>query len=316
MDTARQEIRAMVRGGYAIQKLRIQAGNRIVANFKVKLGQEPGKSEEILDTEGKKILKDIRASYKKITDGVKSFPRIATFKGDGVISSYTELCLTAQYESLATMEKEQFTRLAKIVGEFAIWNTFLHEVKGVGPAMAGVLLSEIDISVAKYPSSLWAYAGLDVAGDGRGRSKKKEHLVEVEYKNAKGEMDTRMSITFNPFLKTKLMGVLAGSFIKTSRYYTAGQILQMDETNKSERKKVKPEGSCKSPYTEIYYEYKHRLECDPKHDEKSKGHRDTMAKRYMIKMFLVDLHMNWRGIEGYPVTAPYSEGKLGIVHSK
>lgn len=278
----------MVRGGYAIQKLRIQTGNRIVANFKVKLGQEPGKSEAILDAEGVRILKDIRASYKKITDGVKSFPRMSTFKGDGVISSYTELCLTAQYESLTTMEKEQFARLAKIVGEFAIWKVFLHEVRGVGPAMAGVLLSEIDISVAKYPSSLWAYAGLDVAEDGRGRSKKKEHLVEVEYKNAKGEMDTRMSITFNPFLKTKLMGVLAGSFIRCGE----------------------------NKYEQIYRGYKHRLECDSRHDEKSKGHRDTMAKRYMIKMFLVDLHMNWRGIEGYPVTVPYSEGKLGMVHSK
>ena len=288
MEQNKREIRAMVRGGYAIQKLRIQAGNRIVTNFKVKLGQDPGESEKVLDSEGVKILKQIRQTYKMFTEGVKSFPRQSTFKGDAIISSYTELCLTAQYESLATMEKEQFTRLKKIVEQFSIWQVFLCDVKGVGPAMAGVLLSEIDIATAKYPSSLWAYAGLDVAADGRGRSKKKEHLVEVEYVNTKGETDTRMSITFNPFLKTKLMGVLAASFV-------------MHGPNK---------------YEEIYRNYKHRLENDPAHDEKSKGHRDNMAKRYMIKMFLVDLHINWRGIEGYPVATPYSEGKLGLVHSR
>ena len=46
--------------------------------------------------------------------------------------------------------------------------------------MAGVLISEFDIHRARYPSSMWKYAGLDVARDGRGRSRKAEHLVEVE----------------------------------------------------------------------------------------------------------------------------------------
>jgi hypothetical protein len=47
--------------------------------------------------------------------------------------------------------------------------------------MAGVILSEIDITKAEYPSSLHKYAGLDVAGDGQGRSRKKEHLEESDY---------------------------------------------------------------------------------------------------------------------------------------
>ena len=288
METNRDQLKSMVRGAYALQKLRIQMGNRVVANYKVKLGQDPGESEKVLDKEGKKILLQIRASHKKFTDGMKTFPRSKSFKGDGIISNYTELCLVDQYETLEEMEKRHFGRLKNILEDFAIWRYFLKGVKGVGPAMGGVLLSEIDISRAKYPSSLWAYAGLDVAEDGKGRSRRKEHLVEVEYKNSKGEADTRKSITFNPFLKTKLIGVLAASFV-----------MQGENT-----------------YEQIYRAYKNRLENNPAHDEKSKGHRDNMAKRYMIKQFLVDLHQEWRGIEGFPVATPYSEGKLGLVHAK
>ena len=123
-----------------------------------------------------------------------------------------------------------------------------------------------------------------------------------------------MSITFNPWLKTKLMGVLAASFLKTSRYYTAEQQVAMDKMTKAQRKKIKPEGPYKSPYTQMYHDYKHRLESNPAHDEKSKGHRNNMALRYMIKMFLTDLHREWRALEGLPASEPYSLAKLHMSH--
>ena len=57
MQANQHDIRVMVRGAYDLQKLRIQIGNRIVGNFKAKLGQAPGESEdESLDAEGKKIM--------------------------------------------------------------------------------------------------------------------------------------------------------------------------------------------------------------------------------------------------------------------
>jgi hypothetical protein len=39
-------IKTMVRGAYDIQQLRIQMGNRIVMNFKAKLGQEPSQPDD------------------------------------------------------------------------------------------------------------------------------------------------------------------------------------------------------------------------------------------------------------------------------
>ncbi len=87
------DLKTMVRGAYNLQKLRIQMGNRIVGNFKAKLGQEPGKKEDELDAAGKLILVNLRRSHKKLTDGVKTFPRYAMFTGDDLNSTYTELCL-------------------------------------------------------------------------------------------------------------------------------------------------------------------------------------------------------------------------------
>lgn len=291
-------LRTIVRGAYDIQKLRIQMGNRIVGNFKAKLGQKPGKKEDELDAEGKTILADLRLRFRKLTEGVVAFPNPSKFEGDEVISTYTELCLISQYVDLEKHEVQHFRRLGQILKGYPIFTEFLDGVKGIGPAMAGVLISEIDIHKARYSSSLWAYAGLDVAGDGRGRSRRKEHLTEQEYTDKDGKPATRMGITFNPFLKTKLVGVLASSFLRVGD----------------------------SPYGEIYRNYKCRLENhaqygihnDKKKDENdhlitSKGRRHNMAMRYMIKMFLIDLYKEWRAMEGLPVAPPYSEAKLGRV---
>ena len=161
-------LRTIVRGAYDIQKLRIQMGNRIVGNFKAKLGQAPSEKEETMDAEAKALLADLRRRFKKLTDGVSTFPRQKGFKGDEVISTYTELCLLAQYISLEESEKSHFKRLGTILKEYPIFTEFLDGVKGVGPAMAGVLVSEIDIHKAQYPSSLWRYAGLDIGPDNHG----------------------------------------------------------------------------------------------------------------------------------------------------
>ncbi len=296
----RHFLRGTVRGAYDLQKLRIQTGLRIVANVKYKMGQMPSTKEEELDDDAKAILASLRASYERITDGMTDAKLRKNFKGDGLISDYAELALIAQYVSMESVEKKSFRQLVHILDRFPIWTEFLKGVKGCGPAMGGVIVSEIDIHKARHPSSLWKYAGLDVADDGAGRSRKAEHLVEVKYIDKDGEEKTRRGITFNPFLKTKLVGVLASSFLK------AGD----------------------GPYRKIYDDYKHRLESHAKwgtHNDKSKndkgkpitskGHRHNMAMRYLIKMFLIDLYTQWRALEGLPVSKPYHEAKLGHTHA-
>lgn len=280
-------IRPIVRGAYDVQKMRIETGNRLVAQFKQKLGQQPGESEDTLDADAKVLLKDLREAFEKITDGVTTLTR-AKIPEDGLVSSFTELVLLDRYFELEAAESKHFRNLKHALKEHPIYNEFLEGVRGIGPAMAGVIVSEINIREAEYPSSIWRYAGLDVAPDGRGRSRRKEHLEEKEYIDADGNPATRVGITFNPFLKTKLVGVLGSSFLK------------------------QPADKC--IYRKVYDDYKHRLQNMPAHAEKTKGHIHNMAVRYMIKRFLVDLYRTWRALEGLPVAEEYSVAKLNITH--
>ena len=275
-------IRAITRSAYDIQKLRIEMGNRLCANFRAKLGL----NEDADDTEGRDVLKDLERRFRLITDGIVQITRRRKFKYDGVITSYAELSLISHYLALKTEEARTFRTLEIALEDVPICVEFLHGVKGCGPAMSGVIVSAIDITKARYASSIWKYAGLDVASDGRGRSRKKEHLIDIEYEASDGETKTRKGITFNPFLKTKLVGVLGSSFLK-----------------------------CNSPYRDHYDQYKHRISTDPKHEEKTKGHIHNMSIRYMVKMFLADLYKEWRKLEGLPVEPSYHEKKHGHVQS-
>jgi len=284
------EIKTLVRSTYDLQKIRIQMGNRITGQFKAKLGQSPGESEDELSEDAQDILRLLRQSYDRITDGIvmpeRQFHKIK-FVGDGIIDTTTELALVAQYVELAGIEMRQFARFEKLLDNYPIYTEFLKGVRGCGPAMSGVIISEIDIHKAKYPSSIWQYAGLDVKTDGRGASKRSEHLVDREYTARDGTQKTKKSITYNPFIRTKLLGVLAPSFIKQGE---------------------------RSPYRLIYDAYKHRLENHPKWTDTTKGHRHAAAMRYCVKMFLIDLYKAWRPLEGLPVYPSYAEAKLGLYH--
>jgi hypothetical protein len=275
-------IRTYVRSTYDIQKLRIATGNRIVSNFRVKLGIAPSKKEDD-EKEAKKLLDALREQYKLLASAIMEHPR-AKFQARGQITSYAEFALLSHYEELLKQEESQFRALGKVLAEVPIYNSFLSEVRGIGPAMAGVIVSEFDPHAAQYPSSFWKYAGLDVAQDGKGRSRRAEHLVDREYTTKEGKTDTRKSITFNPWLKTKLLGVLGPSFLRANNL----------------------------KYRKVYDDYRHRLENRPDMAQATPAIVHNRALRYMVKMFLIDLHREWRAIEGLPPTAPYHVAKLGM----
>lgn len=105
----------------------------------------------------------------------------------------------------------------------------------------------------------------------------------VEYVDAEGNRKLKRSITYNPFVKMKLMGVLTGCLIK-----------------------------AKDPvYSKIYYDYKARLDNSPRYEGYTPAHKNMMAQRYMIKQFLRNLHTEWRHLEGLPIYEPYEVEKLG-----
>lgn len=104
------------------------------------------------------------------------------------------------------------------------------------------------------------------------------------YTDAKtGEVKMKRGITYNPILKTKLMGVLTGCLLKAK-----------DPT-----------------YSTIYYDYRARLDGSTYHSNHSDGRKNMMAQRYMIKQFLRNLWTVWRQLEGLVVDEPYEVAKLG-----
>lgn len=104
-----------------------------------------------------------------------------------------------------------------------------------------------------------------------------------DYVDKDGNVKQKRGLTYNPVLKTKLMGVLSGCLIK-----------------------------AKDPiYTEIYYDYKSRLDKEQWSKDFTPAHKNMMAQRYMIKQYLRNLWVKWRELEGLEINYPYEVAKLG-----
>lgn len=293
MTPTQAMIRPVVRGVYQIQKLRIAIGLRIVSAWKVKNGQVQSTTEIELNKEALDLLQKIREEYTRITDSIaKDLPSKSQFNrmsGMELIDNYAELVLIHSYFELELNEKNHFKRLKASLEGIPIYDNYLSKIAGVGTAMAGIIISEIDIAKATYVSSIWKYLGLDVVeSDNRGRGRHEEHLVPKTYINRKGEEVHTRGLSHNGWAKSKLVYVLGGSFIRVG----------------NER------------YRKIYDDYKHRLVNHPKHKDKTDGHRHSMARRYMVKQFFADLYVVWRELEGCEVHPPFHESKLGMVHLK
>lgn len=328
----RTELRAFVNGIYELQHERISAGNRIVATVKSRLGIKPSQKEEEAEAETTKYLEQIRDCYSRIADGVTRV-KPKQFVAEGLIGTYAEYVMTSTYLTLIKEEEYMIAQLKHFLADFPIYTEFLVDVKGCGDLMSTIIITELDIYVARYPSSFWKYAGLDVVvnaetGAGEGRSRKAHHLVDMEYKDREGKEATRKSITYNPWLKTKLIGVLGGGMLKAG-IRNAKEIAVDDKGNviidsktKKPKKVVTLDASgdkiqtVTSKYARVYLDYKNRLINHPRHMEKTDAHRHNMAVRYMVKIFLADLYVAWKGLEGLEIKPPYAEAKLGIVHRK
>lgn len=201
-------------------------------------------------------------------------------------------------ETLNMLEKAELKNINRLCKGEKIYK-WLREQKGIGPTMAGCILSEVDIEKAQTVSALWKYAGLHVV-DG-----KAPHPV-------KGQ-----KLGYNAWLRTKLVGVAADCMIKANSpwrkfyddYKLRKQSMSLDVCMGCEGTKKAKKGENKG---------KKCKNCNGKGKNapwgESDGHRHRAAIRYMMKMFLQEMWITWRTLEKLPVTAPYAEAVLGRVH--
>jgi hypothetical protein len=325
-------LRAMVRGAYDLQQLRMQSGLRLCANFRARLkeadlekpdteeeddddieetseeeDEEAAAKKKAEDKKKKRIILLIKAEYRRLTDAITSPKGRVLIKkldltGSPIISTAAEYALVESYLALEKQEAKQFRDLEGTLMEIPIYRDYLCHIPGIRQAMGGVLVAYLNPHKARYASSFNMYAGLDVA-NGSGRSRREEHLVERTYKAKNGEMKTRMGVTYNPFLKTKLMGVLGPSFLraKSPRW-------RKEYDNRKNRVMSDP---ARIKITVAKWKKLHKQGDVDLKPYWTPGRVHTDATRYMVKMFLQDLWATWRKMEGLPVTLPYREAKLG-----
>lgn len=178
-----------------------------------------------------------------------------------------------------------------------LWENFLKDIKGVGPIISAVIITEFNIYEAPTASNLVSFAGLATGlVNGKKWNKKKKEIIITSDMIPRDKKTKGYLCPYNQFLKAKLIGVLGSSFI-----------IQ------------------KSSYSKIYYDTKHRLESkdwgiaskNPVNKKRPKaGHQHNAAIRKMVKIFLQDLYAAWRKIEELPVREPYKEEYQNKVHNE
>lgn len=184
--------------------------------------------------------------------------------------------------------------------------------RGLGPTLAAVIIAEVDIRRATTPSQIWSFAGLapvpyhacgrcgievttipESSGGHYEHAKKSDceyqgaviHDEDVVIRHRAARPVKGVKLTYNKWLKTKLVGVLGVCLLKAG-----------------------------SPYRSYYDQYKGRKASAGW--GRSDAHRHQAAVRYMIKMLLADIWRAWRTLEGLPVRPLYQEQYLGHVHER
>lgn len=202
-------------------------------------------------------------------------------------------------KAMQALERAELRNIERLCKTHPIYPWLIGQ-KGLGPTMAGVILAEIEIERAETVSSLWKFAGLDVDSSGAAPRRKK------------GQKNP-----YNAWLRTKLVGVLADCMIR------AGSDWRQHYDHRKHRRQhqlvetcMGCDGTGKAKMGEN--KGKKCKNCNgtggPAPWGVSDGHRHRDAIRYMVKMFLQELWIQWRTVEGLPVTVPYKEAMLGRTH--
>jgi len=250
-------------------------------------------------------------------------------------------------------QEEKIERmLEKALRRFPVYTEYLKGIKGIAAVSAGWIIGDFDIHVATTVSKMWQYAGLNpgmVKGKKRIkpeqhkgepvfteiiRDKKVEALIIGTNEMVKGDRPTPgFVLPYNKPLRTALCGVLADSFIKQGIRYRSVSDEEYEAADDDFRRIHKEKGKqvidSVTGYAEYYRDHKIRLGHSEKQTRETKKggaveemawkdtklkHRDQAAKRYMIKMFLKDLYVAWRELEGLDVRPSYQEEYLGHKH--
>lgn len=234
------------------------------------------------DYQAERIAMDGRLGQKKDGNLKKNIP-----PRDNTLLLY----LQNRRDEISKFESGMEKEIAQNITQHPLWQIFLKEVKGCGPTLAGVIISQFDIRKAPMVSNMVSFAGFAPGNDRKVKGKKRG---------------------YNQFLKDKLCGVLGSSFLKSksvpySGYYYEYK-MRLENSDREVNERIRMKDRTKP-------EYKGKTTRVVKWRDAYPGHIHEAATRKMIKMFLRDLYVAWREIEGLPIRKPYEEEYLSRKHA-
>ena len=269
-----RQIRFLVEQYYDVQKLRVEAFNRIVAYVKSHCNHE---TQSSIASHRNSENHATSASQAKIENQYMN-ARKPSILAHQIVTLKTPVPkeiseIVWYHNALYETEKLLAKRLDGWSREHKIRLNYLREIKGIGPIFSSGLIAWLEpISRFNNISKLWSYCGLSPT-----------------QKRIKGK-----KLGYNPRLKT-LMWKIALSFEKQSS--KKSQYRKLYETQKN--------------YYFNRADFKAKIEAKEKG---VKGHIRNMTLRYVAKRFLADLWLTWRKLEGLPITEPYAIAILKHEH--
>lgn len=176
---------------------------------------------------------------------------------------------------------------------FLVAKILKEKVYGIGPVITAGLVAHIDIKKAKTAGAIWRYAGLDPT--------------------SKWEKGTKRP--WNASLKT-LCWKVGQSFMKFSgkdecfygKLYKSQKEFLVNKNLEGGFKDLANTVTTSKNFKnkEVLTKYKSGILPD--------GHVDAMARRWVVKLFLSNVHELWCKVEGIDCPKPYSMAHLGHVH--
>jgi len=264
-----------------------------LAKFGVKLPKRPPATQA---ENPKGQLRRVVAQYEALTDEIKATKQRT---GDYVMTGEDGEVTEIRPSPLSEEQKEIFRKVGealergkkslepemrRLMKAFPAYELFLEKVRGCGTITAAKLLADIDITRCAKVSGLHRVCGMAVRVDGEGKG----HAQRAQ---------AGITLDFHNRLKVGLYQMFS-----------------------SLTKDAKRE---ESPYWQRLIGYKHRMLTGGRYDEATntfdgrKGGRaiiNDMSYRPAAQLFLEDLYLVWRAVEGLPVWPSYHAGKMGHVH--
>lgn len=223
-----------------------------------------------------KVLIDGREQIRKLINSLNN-RLLAAKRQTDQMDSITETWIRGQVKEVTKQLGKQDRRIEKHVRglNMSVVESALN-IRGLGAMTVAYLLVYVDISKARYASSLWSYVGLDKPSHER---------------YTKGEAGGG-----NKTMRTVLY-TMADSMIKTRSVYR--DVYDNEKTKLENSMKVTKSRNTQGKLIECMW------------SETKPCHRHGAAIRKMIKHFLADFWYVWRTLEGLDTPCLYPEAKLG-----